>query len=191
MEPPLNQAVSSYSDHDNGSLKLLHLHECFYKVSTTWLATPWRCICHKYLFRGSDLHTTSSDLNERGQHPPLPGGGYLATDLHQGAPNPRIEAPIRQEHPITWQNEPRTPYQPQVKVPPILTTQSSGVGRGALKELIKKRSEELEYQMATVGQGQGLSSKTQGVGATPKKHVAFEEAPDQEQQVRGRSQSCL
>ena len=33
-------------------------------------------------------------------HPPLPGGRYLATDLHPGAPNPRMEAPIRQEHPI-------------------------------------------------------------------------------------------
>ena len=84
-------------------------------------------------------------------HPPLPGGGYPAVDLHLGAPNPRIKAPIRNEHPITRQNEPRTPYQQQVKVPPILTIQSSGVGRGALKELVKKRSEELEHQMATVG----------------------------------------
>ena len=118
--------------------------------------------------------------------PPLPGGRYPAVDLHSGAPNPRMEAPIRQEHPITWQNEPRTPYQQQVKVPSILTTWSSGVGRGALKELVKKRSKELECQTATVGQGQGLSSKTQGVGATSKKH---EEAPDQGQQgqVRGRS----
>ena len=84
-------------------------------------------------------------------HPPLPGGGYLATDLRQGAPNPRMEAPIREEHPITIGDEPRTPYQQQVKVPPILTIWSSGVGRGALKELVKKRSEELECQMATVG----------------------------------------
>ena len=81
--------------------------------------------------------------------PPLPGGGQLASDLCLGAPNPRREAPIRQEHPITLQ--PRTPYQQQVKVPPILTIRSSGVGRGALKELVKKRSEELEHQTATVG----------------------------------------
>ena len=74
-------------------------------------------------------------------------------DPSQGAPNPRMEAPIRQEHPITIRDEPRTPYQQQVKVPPILTIQSSGVGRGALKDLVKKRSKELEHQMATVGQG--------------------------------------
>ena len=114
--------------------------------------------------------------------PPLPGGGYAAADLCPRAPNPRMEAPIRQEHPISQQNKPRTPYQQQVKVPPILTTWSSGVGRGALKELVKKRSKELEHQTATVGQGQGLSSKTQGVGATSKKQVTFEDAPDQGQQ---------
>ena len=92
-------------------------------------------------------------------HPPLPGGGYPAVDLCPGAPNPRMETLIRQEHPITLQNEPRTPYQQQVQVPPILITRSFGIHRGALKELLKKRSEELEHQMATVGQGQGLSSK--------------------------------
>ena len=130
------------------------------------LPYPWRCICHKYLFGGSDLHTAQTRM--RGiSRPPLPGGGYLATDLCLGAPNPRMEAPIRQEHPITRQNEPRMPYQQQVKVPLILTTWSSEVGRGALNELVKKRSEELKHQMATVGQGQALSSKTQGVGATP------------------------
>ena len=44
--------------------------------------------------------------------------------------------------------------------------------------------------MATVGRGQGLSSKTQGVGDTSKE---IEDAPDQGQQgqVRGRSQSHL
>ena len=33
---------------------------------------------------------------------------------------------------------PRTPFQQQVQVPPILTTQSSGIGRGALKDLMKR-----------------------------------------------------
>ena len=48
-------------------------------------------------------------------HPPLPGGGYPAVDLCPGAPSPRMEAPIRSEHPITLQDEPRTPYQQQVQ----------------------------------------------------------------------------
>ena len=61
--------------------------------------------------------------------PPLPGGRYPAVDPHPGAPIPRREAPIRQEHPITRQNEPRTPYQQQVQAP-ILTTLLSGISRG-------------------------------------------------------------
>ena len=69
MEPPLNQAVSSYSDHDNGSLALFHLCEHIYKAPTTQLATPWRCIFYKYLFRGTEIHTASPDPNERGQLP--------------------------------------------------------------------------------------------------------------------------
>ena len=56
-----------------------------------------------------------------------------------------------------------------MQLPPILTTQSSGIGRGALKELIKKRSKDLKHQVANVGHEQGLSSKNQGVGAIPKK----------------------
>ena len=98
--------------------------------------------------------STSVSTSTKGPPPGLlPPGGASATSTYlcPGAPNPRMEAPIRQEHPITWQNEPRTPYQQQVKVPTLLTTWSSGVDRGALKELVKKRSEELECQMATVG----------------------------------------
>ena len=56
--------------------------------------------------------TLPPQIQMRGvSHPPLPGGRYLTTDLRQGAPNPRMETPIRQEHPITIRDEPRTPYQ--------------------------------------------------------------------------------
>ena len=125
-------------------------------------------------------------------HPPLPGGRYPAADLCHGAPSLRMEAPIRSEHSITLWDEPRTPYQQQVQVPPILTTWSSGVSRGALMDLIMKRSEKLEKQVgfvSTIGRGQGHSTSIKGVGAIPKKR---EDAPDQGQQKqsRGRSWSC-
>ena len=125
-------------------------------------------------------------------HPPLPGGRYPAVDLHPGAPSYRMEAPVRSEHPITLWNELRTPYQQPVQVPPILTTQSSGIGRGALLNLMRERSKEPEQQMATsptLGRGQGHPTSSKVVGAIPKKH---EDALDQGQQkqLRGRSQSC-
>ena len=108
-------------------------------------------------------------------------------DPCQTAPIPRREAPIRQEHPVVSQNEPRTPYQQQIQAP-VFSTHSTGVGRGAILELMQKKSEELEHQTATVGCGQGLSTKNQG--AIPKK---YKEAPGQNPQgpSRGRSQSHL
>ena len=104
-------------------------------------------------------------------------------DPHQKGPIPRMEAPIRQECPKTLHNKPTTPYQQQVQAP-ILSTCSAQISRGALKELMEKRSKELECQMANMGHGQGLSTKNQG--AIPKK---CEEAPGQnpQEQTRGRS----
>ena len=120
-------------------------------------------------------------------HPPLPGVGYPSVDPHQTAPIPRREAKIRQEHPVVSQKELRTPYQQQIQAP-ILSTHSTGVGRGTLMELMQKKSEELECQAATVGCGQGVSTKNQG--AISKK---YEEASGQNPQGSShrRSRSCL
>ena len=120
-------------------------------------------------------------------HLPLPGVGYPSVDPHQTAPTPRREAPIRQEHLVASQKELRTPYQQQVQAP-VLATHSTGVGRGAILEMMQRKSQELEHQAATVGHGQGLSTKDQG--AIPKK---YEEAPGQDPQGPscGRSRSCL
>ena len=73
--------------------------------------------------------------------PPLPRAGYPSVDPHQMAPNPRMEAPIRQEHPASTQKEPRTPYQQQVQAP-ILSTHSTGVGRGAILEIMRRKLQE-------------------------------------------------
>ena len=120
-------------------------------------------------------------------HLPLPGVGYPSVDPCQKAPTPRMEALIRQEHPVTTQKEPRTPYQQQVQAP-VLSTHSTGVGREAILEMMQRKSQELECQAATVGCGQGLSTKDQG--AIPKK---TEKAPGQDPQglARGRSRSRL
>ena len=81
--------------------------------------------------------------------PPLPRAGYPSVDPHQMAPTPRMEAPIRQEHPVSTQKELRTPYQQQIQAP-VLSTHSTGVGRGAILEMMRK-SQELECQAASVG----------------------------------------
>ena len=116
---------------------------------------------------------------------PLPRAGYPSVGPCQMAPSPRMEAPIRQEHPASSQKEPRTPYQQQVQAP-VLATHSSGIGRGAILAMIKK-SQELEHQTTTIGCGRGPSTKSQG--AFPQ----FREAPgqDPQDQTRGRSQSHL
>ena len=75
--------------------------------------------------------------------PPLPGAGYPSVDPHQTAPTPRIEVPIRQEHPVTTQKELRTPYQQHVQAP-VLSTHSTGVGRGAILDMMWRKSQELE-----------------------------------------------
>ena len=82
---------------------------------------------------------------------PLPGAGYPSVGLCQTAPKPRMEAPIRQECPVSSQKEPKTPYQQQVQAP-VLATHSSGVGSGAILAMIKK-SQELEHWTTTVGCG--------------------------------------
>ena len=82
---------------------------------------------------------------------PLPRAGYPSVDPHQVAPNPRMEVPIRQEHPASTQKEPRTPYQQQVQAP-VFATHSAGIGRGAILEMIKKL-QELEHQTTTIGRG--------------------------------------
>ena len=83
--------------------------------------------------------------------PPLPRAGYPSVDPHQMAPNPRMEAPIRQECPASTQKELRTPYQQQVQAP-VLVTNSTGIGRGAILEMMK-RLQELECQTTTIGCG--------------------------------------
>ena len=85
-------------------------------------------------------------------HPPLPGVGFPSVDPCQTTPTPRREAPIRQEHLVTTQNKLRTPYQQQVQAP-VLSTHSTGVGRGAILEMMQRKSQELEHQAATVGCG--------------------------------------
>ena len=82
--------------------------------------------------------------------PPLPGAGYPSVDPCQMAPTPRMEALIRQEHLVTTQKELRTPYQQQVQAP-VLSTHSTGVRRGAILEMMQRKSQELECQAATVG----------------------------------------
>ena len=106
-------------------------------------------------------------------------------DPCQAAPNPRMEALIRQEHSASTQKEPRTPYQQQVQAP-VFATHSTGIGRGAILKMIKKL-QELECQTTSIGHGRGLSTKSQG--APPQTR----EAPGQDPQgqTQGRSRSHL
>ena len=117
--------------------------------------------------------------------PPLPRAGYPSVGLCPMAPNPRMEAPIRQECPVSSQKEPKTLYQQQVQAP-VLATHSSGVGREAILAMIKK-SQELERWTTTVGCGRGLSNKSQGAPSQT------EEAPglNPQGQTLGRSRSHL
>ena len=96
-----------------------------------------------------------------------------------------MEAPIRQEPLASTQKEPRTPYQQQVQAP-VFATHSTGIGRGAILEMMK-RSQELECQTTTIGRGRGLSTKSQGAppqtGETP--------GQDPQGQTQGRSRSRL
>ena len=116
---------------------------------------------------------------------PLPRARYPSVGLCLIAPDPRMEAPIRQECPVSSQKEPKTAYQQQVQAP-ALATHSSGVGRGAILAMIKK-SQELECQTTTIGCGQGLSAKSQGAPSQT------EEAPglDPQGQIIERSWSRL
>ena len=84
--------------------------------------------------------------------PPLPGAGYPSGDPCQMAPNPRMEAPIRQKHLASTQKELRTPYQQQVQAP-VLSTHSTWIGRGAIIKMMRRKSQELEHQAASVGCG--------------------------------------
>ena len=143
-------------------------------MPTTWLATSRSYSSYQYLPRGSDIRPGSSDSHKRVSWLPLPRAGYPSVDPHQMAPTPRMEALIRQECQVTTQKESRTLYQQQVQVP-VLSTHSTGIGRGAILEMMQRKSQELEHQAATVGHGQGLSTK--GQGAIPKK---TEEAPGQD-----------
>ena len=102
------------------------------------------------------------------------------------APNPRMEAPIRQEHPASSQKEPRTPYQQQVQAP-VLATHSSGTGRGAILAM-NKNSQELECQTTTIGHGWGLSTKSQGA---PPWQIGEAPRQDPESQIWGRTWSHL
>ena len=117
--------------------------------------------------------------------PPLPGAGYPSVGLCLTAPDPRMEAPIRQEHPVSSQKEPKTPYQQQVQAP-VLATHSSWVGRGAILAMIKK-SQELELRTTTIGCGWGLPTKSQGAPA----QVREDPGQDPQDQTQGRSRSRL
>ena len=118
--------------------------------------------------------------------PPLPGTGYPSVDPCQMAPNPRMEAPIRQEHPASIQKEPRTPYQQQVQAP-VLATHSTGIRRGAIIKMMR-RSQELERQTTTIGCGQGFSTKSQGA---PPQQTGKAPGQDPQDQTQGRSRSRL
>ena len=113
--------------------------------------------------------------------PPLPRAGYPSVGPCQTAPNPRMEAPIRQECLASTQKEPRTPYQQQVQAP-VFATHSAGIGRGAILEMNKKL-QELECQTATIGCGRGLSTKSQG--APPQTRKAPGQDPQGQTQGRG------
>ena len=118
--------------------------------------------------------------------PPLPGTGYPSVDPCQMAPNPRMEAPIRQEYLASIQKELRTLYQQQVQAP-VLTTHSTGIGRGAIIKMMR-RSQELERQTTTIGCGQGLSTKSQGA---PPQQTGEAPGQDPQGQTQGRSWSHL
>ena len=117
--------------------------------------------------------------------PPLPRAGYPSVGLCPMTPDPRMEAPIRQEHPVSSHKELKTPDQQQVQAP-VLATHSSRVGRGAIVTMIKK-SQELERWTTTIGRGRGLSTKSQGAPSQT------EEAPgpDPPGQTQGRGRSGL
>ena len=83
---------------------------------------------------------------------PLPGAEYPTVDPDQMAPTPRMEARIRQEHLASTRKEPRTSYQQQVQAP-VLSTHSTGVRRGAILEMMRKKLQELKCQAASVGCG--------------------------------------
>ena len=119
--------------------------------------------------------------------PPLSRAVYPSVDPRQTASNPRMEAPIRQEQPASTQKELRTPYQQQIQAP-VLSTHSTGVGRGAILEMMRKKSQELELQATTIGRERGLSTKSQGASSQQ-----AGEAPGQDPQgqTQGRSQSHL
>ena len=115
--------------------------------------------------------------------PPLPRAGYPSVDPCQMASNPRMEAPMRQEHLASTQKEPRTPYQQQVQAP-VFATHSAGIGRGAILKMIKKL-QKLEHQTTTIGCGRGLSTKSQG--APPQTGEAPGQDPQGQTQERSRS----
>ena len=117
---------------------------------------------------------------------PLPRAGYPSVDPHLMAPNPRTQAPIRQECSASTQKEPRTPYQQQVQAP-VLTTCSTGIGRGAILEMMK-RLLEFEHQTTTIGNRQGLSTESQGA---PPQQTGEAAGQNSQGQTQGRSQSRL
>ena len=84
--------------------------------------------------------------------PPLPRAGYLSANPNQMVSTPRMEAPIRWEHLETMQKELRTPYRQQIQAH-VLSTHSTGVRRGAILEMMRKKSQELEHPAASVGCG--------------------------------------
>ena len=152
MESYLNQADSGYSDHHSFPARDST------SVSTS-IAHPPPGLLPQGAAAPTSTYSEALVFSQapptcmRGiSRPPLPGAGYPSVDPHQTAPTPRMEALIRQECPASTQKEPRTPYQQQVQAP-VLLTHSTGVGRGAILEMMRRKSQELECQTASVGPG--------------------------------------
>ena len=150
MESYLNQADSGYGDHSPFTQH--HICEHLDSMPTTWLAASGSYSSYWYLLRGSDTRPGSSDLHERGQLATSAQSRIPFSGSPPDSPTPRMEALIRQEYPVTTQKELRTPYQQQVQAP-VLSTHSTGIGRGAILEMMQRKSQELEHQAATVGHG--------------------------------------
>ena len=73
--------------------------------------------------------------------PPLPGVRYPIGDFCPGASSPRMNAPIRTEHPISLKGNPQTPYCQQVQAPRASATPF--IGRAAMLEAMWQKTEEL------------------------------------------------
>ena len=117
MEPCLNQAVSCYSD--NGSLASTSVSAST-KCTLPGLPPLGGTMAQSTLTSGTYSEAVTFVPSPQTcmtwvSRPPLPGGRYPAVYLCLEAHSPRIEAPVRSEHPITLQNELRPPINNQCR----------------------------------------------------------------------------